>query len=92
MHEEIVSFTREGELRDDSDIIRIKDVMRRDIEDEMRLDGFAPILDLLVHWSTEYIPDKKRYRFKMTLYGVHLGGLDCSKIVGVSDGKIIRAA
>lgn len=91
MHEDIVKFTREGEMRDDSEFIRIKDLFRRDIEDEMRQEGFVPVLDLQVHWSTEYVPDKKRYKFKISVYGVHIGGDDLSRITGITDGKVIRA-
>ena len=88
MHEDILRFTREGEIRDDSDFIRIKNELIRDIRNEMRDRGFVQILDLDPHWSTSYCEEKKRYSFKLSAYGVYIGGDECSK-KGMVNGKIV---
>jgi hypothetical protein len=90
MHEAIVKFSREGKLRSDSDFIRIKDLMTRELEEEMRLEGHVPVLDLSPHWSTEYCIEEKHYLFKITMYGVHAEGDDLSNIIGFSEGKLIQ--
>lgn len=91
MHDEIVKFSREGEIRDDSVFIRIKEELIRNVHQEMNDCGFVPVLDLSPHWSTEYMAEKKRYSFKLTVYGVSLGGVDC-KGKGMDGGRIIRIA
>lgn len=90
MHEEIRKFTRPGHLRDDCDLWRIKEVMIKDLEDEMRAEGYAPVLDLNPQWTTEYNVEKKRYDFIISMFGVFVGGEDLSTIIGYSDGKLIR--
>lgn len=93
MHEEIVNFSREGEVADDSAFIRTRQRLTHDIHNEMRDRGFVPILDIDTHWSTEYIvgSDKPKYKFKLTVYGVFLGGQDC-KDRAMDGGKIIKTA
>lgn len=88
MHEDITRFTREGEIRDDSDFIRIKEQLIRDIRNEMTDSGFVQILDLDPHWSTCYIAEKKRYSFKLSVYGIYVGGEDLWK-KGITNGKIV---
>ena len=88
MHDEIKRFTEGGKLRDDADIIRIKDVMTRTLEDKMRLEGFIPVIDLNVHWSTEFLEKEKCYGFTITISGVYVGE-ECDGIA-YSDGKVIR--
>ena len=88
MHEDIMRFTREGEIRDDSDFIRIKDQLIRDIRNEMRDTGCVQILDLDPHWSTQYIEQNKRYSFKLSVYGIYVGGDDLW-MKGITNGKIV---
>lgn len=92
MHEDIVRFTREGEIRDDSDFIRIKRELIKDIRNEMRDCGFVLVLDLDPHWSTSYCQEKKRYSFKLSAWGVYVDDGDdlCKK--GMVNGKIIPIA
>lgn len=88
MHDEIKRFSREGEIRDDSDFIRIRHELTKNIHQEMRDCGFVPVLDLNIHWSTKFISDKKRYSYVISAYGVFIGGDDlCRK--GMVDGKVI---
>jgi hypothetical protein len=88
MHDEIMRFTREGEVRDDSDFIRIKQELIKSIRDEMSDCGFVQILDLDPHWSTFYLEEHKRYSFKLSVYGIYVGGDNlCKK--GISGGKLI---
>lgn len=90
MHEAIVNFSREGKLRSDSDFIRIKDLMTRELEEEMREEGCVPVLDINVHWSTEYSEKEKCFNFKITMYGIYVGGEDLSAIIGFSEGKLMK--
>jgi hypothetical protein len=90
MHDNLKRFSEEGLLRDDSDFLRIKDEMTRVLEDQMRLAGYVPVLDINVQWSTAYEPENKRYRFKITVYGVYVGKNKQCDIIGFSDGKLMQ--
>lgn len=88
MHDEIKRFTREGKLRDDSDIIRLKDVLAKDLENEMRSDGYIPVIDIDIHWSTEYNHEEKFYAFKISLYGVYVGLDKISNSIAYYNGSV----
>lgn len=88
MHEDITKFTREGEIRDDSDFIRIKNELIKNIRDEMQDCGFVQVLDLDPHWSTLYQETNKRYSFKLSIYGIYVGGEDLW-MKGMVNGKIV---
>lgn len=90
MHEDIQKFTREGYLKDDCNLWRTKELMVRDLEDEMRASGYIVVLDLNPHWTPSFNYEKERYDFKLTMYGVYVGGDDLSTTVGYSDGKLIQ--
>lgn len=90
MHEEIRSFTHEGIIADDKYFIRVKDNMQRVLEDSMRIEGFVPVIDMDVGWSTQLRDEDRGYAFKITMYGVFVGeDKDCEKIA-YSGGKIIQ--
>lgn len=89
MHEDIKRFTEDGKLRDDADIVRIKDVMTRTVEDKMRVEGYVPVIDLDVNWTTWYIEKEKCYGFTISLYGIHVGE-ECKDGIAYSGGKLIR--
>ena len=93
MHEDIVKFSREGEIRDDSDFIRLKAELIKGVYTEMRDCGYIPVLDLNAHWSTQRIEDgdKSRYSFRLSVFGVFLEGQDCTN-KGLDNGKIIKTA
>ncbi len=87
MHDDIKRFTQEGFYRDDCDLIRIKDLWTRTIEDMMRVEGYIPNIDINVQWTQWYIEDKKCYGFKISMYGIYVGEESWEK-VAASDGKI----
>jgi hypothetical protein len=89
MHEHIRRFTQDGRIRDNTDFIRLKDMMRINLEDRMRSDGYVPQLDCGLHWSTEYFPEDKCYGFKITLYGVYVGKKRaCEDAIAYYEGKV----
>lgn len=89
MHEDIKRFTEDGKLRDDADIVRLKDVMTRTVEDKMRTEGYVPVIDLNVNWTTWYIEEEKCYGFTISLYGIYVGE-ECDDGIAYSEGKLIR--
>lgn len=87
LHQDIKRFTESGLLRDDCDIIRLKDEFTRILEEQMRSQGFIPHLDLNVEWSTEYMEKDKCYKFTISWYGIEVGVKRSWIEIGFSDGK-----
>lgn len=82
-HRPIHRFGFDGHLKDDADIIRLKENYRALIIEGMREDGYVPVLDLDIFWSTQYDSNKKRYTFRMTVYGVYVGKRKAYAIEGM---------
>ena len=87
MHEQIERFQREGTIRDDSDFIRLKSVLIRDLENEMRDYGVMPLVDISPQWTLEYDAEHNSYHFKLTIYGIEVGEGNCPKNMMYSNGK-----
>lgn len=87
LHMDIKRFTEEGFLRDDCDIIRLKDTLTKSLEEKMRSFGYIPHLDLNVEWSTSYSEKDKRYEFKISWYGIEVGVERSWSEIGFSEGK-----
>lgn len=87
MHEDVKRFSEEGFYRDDASFMRIKDLWVRTLEDKMREYGYIPHIDIDPHWTQVYEPEKKRFAFKISMYGVYVGEKSWQKIA-YSGGKI----
>lgn len=89
MHEHIRRFKQEGEVRDSGDFVRLRDIYRNMLEDEMRSQGYVPQLDCGEHFSPEFDESNKRFSFKMTMYGVFVGKKRaCDGAVAYYDGRV----
>lgn len=71
MERNIKKWTREGEIRDDSDFIRIRSELEKLTAEEMRAEGYLPIHELSSRWSTTWLG--KKYYFVLTIYGAYAG-------------------
>lgn len=65
------AYSKEGEIRDDSDFIRVRTELERLIVQEMRDDGYLPVQDVKVMWSTKRVGNK--YEFALTMYACYAG-------------------
>lgn len=70
-HKPIKKYTHSGEIRDDSDFIRIRQQIEKLIIDQMRSEGYLPIYELGIDFSTKWCD--KKYSFKLTMYASFAG-------------------
>lgn len=85
MHKKIERFGFDGQIRDDSDFIRLRAQYESLVVHQMRDDGYVPVLDLGPMWSTQYNKDET-YSFDLTVYGVYVGRKKAWTIEGMDGG------
>lgn len=89
MHDDIKTFTLEGELAD-SNLVQEKDRLVEFLEGQIRDLGSVPVLDLEPQFTLEYLPKSETYEFTLTIYGVPIEGEDDAwSLAGMMNGKII---
>lgn len=83
MHKKIERFGFDGVIGDDTDFIRLRSQYEALIVDQMRSDGYVPVLDLGPMWSTQWDKKKESYTFDLTVYGVYVGKRKACNIEGM---------
>lgn len=73
MNKKLKSFGMQGQIHDDSAIPRLRKQYEHMIEDDMRIQGYVPILDLDIQFSLEYDESADIYNFDIVLYGIYVG-------------------
>ena len=73
MNKKLKSFGMQGQIHDDSAIPRLRSQYENLIEDDMRSQGYVPILDLDIQFSLSYDEASDTYDFDIVVYGVYLG-------------------
>lgn len=68
--------------------MQTKDNCRKNIEVDMRDEGFVPLLDVNPVWQTRYVAGD-RFWFQYTWQGVYVGKEEAWQIAGIVDGKQI---
>lgn len=86
-HKSIKRFSLEGEIYDDSHIVRLKDQYLTMIVTSMRADGYVPRYDIDTDWTIEY--NGKTFNFKMSVYGVYVGKKKAECLEGIDRNKPI---
>jgi len=85
----IKRFERIGQIRDDSDFIRLRGELERGIIDEMRSLGYLPIHDMKPLWSTARLD--KKYSFALTMYAAFVGKKKALEWDFWSEGRLVKA-
>lgn len=85
----IKTFWINGVIRDDSDIIRLREMYEHLLLDEMRTKGYVPVLDLDTQFSLKYNVEKDEYNFNIEMYGVYVGKKKSREIEGFSGQQFI---
>jgi hypothetical protein len=85
----IKPFWINGVIKNDSDIIRLREMYERLLTDEMRSKGYVPVLDLDIQFSLRYNSDKDEYGFNLELYGVFVGKRKAWELEGFSGQNFI---
>ena len=73
MNKKLKSFGMQGQIHDDSAIPRLRKQYEHMIEDDMRTQGYVPILDLDIQFSLDYDEINDIYNFDIVLYGIYVG-------------------
>lgn len=73
MNKKLKSFGMQGQIHDDSAIPRLRSQYENLIEDDMRSQGYVPILDLDIQFSLSYDEASDTYDFDIVVYGVYVG-------------------
>lgn len=85
IHKSIRRFHLEGQIYDDSFIPRLRQEYIRILETQMRLQGFAPRLDIDSDFTIEYTG--KIYNFKLSVYGTYVGKKNAECLMGIDKNK-----
>lgn len=83
-HKVIKRFQMEGSIKDDSDIVRLKERYSQTLYADMRMAGYVPILNIDPAFSTAL--DGEHYSFLLTIHGVYVGKQKAKRIYGL-DGQ-----
>lgn len=86
-HKPIKRFGLEGEIYDDSHIIRLRDQYVFMVVSAMKNKGYAPRLDIDTDFSIGY--NGKTFDFKLSVYGVYVGRNKARCIAGVDKNTIV---
>jgi len=82
------AYSKEGEIRDDSDFIRIRSELERLMVQEMREEGYLPVQDVKIMWSTKRIDSK--YEFALTMYAAYAGKRKAREWDFWSEGQLVK--
>lgn len=88
MHKPIKKYTHRGEIRDDSDFIRLRSELERLLIQGMKDEGFLPVQDLGSFWSTKL--EDKKYSFVLTMYGAYAGSQRVKEYDFWLRGKLVK--
>lgn len=87
IHKSIKRFYLDGQIFDDSFIPRLREEYIRILETQMKLQGYAPRLDIEPDFTIEYTG--KYYDFKLSIYGAFVGKRNAECIIGIDKNKPI---
>jgi hypothetical protein len=87
IHRSIKKFQVGVEFADDSDMIRIKNQFENLITHDMRIKGYARVLDIDPAFSVEFTGET--WKFLMTIHGIYVGKKKAWQSEGITQGKLI---
>jgi hypothetical protein len=90
MHKRIKRFHLEGTIYDDSAIPRLRENYINLLITSMRLEGYAPRIDIDPDFSIEY--NGLSYNFILSVYGSFIGKKNASCIEGLDKNRAIYTA
>jgi hypothetical protein len=88
-HKPIKQFKLEGSIQDEAAIVRLKVEYIRLLNSEMRLNGYAPRLDIDPDFTIEYIQSSETFRFTLSVYGTYVGKRKAECIQGIDGTQVL---
>lgn len=89
MHENIKKFFLDGIVGDDENLVQSKEFLIKNLEDQMRDNGFVPVLDMDPQFTLSYNVEKDYYDFNLSIYGVKVGRQQSWDVAGIMNGKTL---
>lgn len=87
MHKRIKRFFIEGEIHDDAAIPRLRENYANILNTQMRLEGYAPRIDIDQDFSISYTGHS--YNFILSIYGSYIGKKSAECIEAIDHNKPI---
>jgi hypothetical protein len=88
-HKSIKRFSLDGEIYDDSHIIRLKDQYYSMIVAGMKSDGYVPRYDIDTDFTISY--NGRTFNFEISIYGVYVGKRIAECIEGIDKNRPVMA-
>ena len=89
MKRNIKKFGFDGVIFDDSHLVGKKEYYTKLLEDQMRVSGYVPVLDLDIQFFISYNKVLDSYNFSIYMFGVYVGKKKAQNIVGFSGTNFI---
>ena len=86
MHESIKRYHLTGEVKYDM-LTRVRETLEKAIEDNMRDEGYVPVLDMDPH-LTQSLNDSGNFNVELSIYGAYVGDKSW-QVAGIMNGKTI---
>lgn len=87
IHKSIKRFYLDGQIYDDALIPRLQNEYINILNTQMKLQGYAPRLDIDPQFTIEY--NGKSYNFKLSVYGTFVGKRNAQWLSGLNGSKPI---
>ncbi len=87
IHRSIKKFQVDVEFADDSDMIRVKNQFENLLTHDMRIKGYARVLDIDPAFSVEFTGET--WKFLMTIHGIYVGKKKAWQSEGITQGKLM---
>jgi hypothetical protein len=84
MHRNVKRFGMDGEVADDSDFARLRSMYEKMITEQMRDEGYVPLIGYGPFWSTSYDVEKDNYKFLSSVHGIYVGRKKSWEIQGIT--------
>lgn len=87
-HQQLKRFQITGEFLDEADLPKIRAQYESLLIHKMRDLGYVRTLDIDPAFSVQY--DLEKWKFLITIHGVHVGKSQAWQLEGISQNKLIR--
>ena len=88
-HKTIKRFLLNGNIYDDSAILRLKTEYVRLLVSEMKISGYVPRFDIDPDFTIGYNEKAEIFEFKLSIYGIYVGKKKAEWIIGLDGTKVI---
>jgi hypothetical protein len=88
-HKPIKRFSLDGNIYDDSAILRLKTEYLRLLVSEMKILGYVPRFDIDPDFTIRYNEKAEIFEFKLSIYGIYIGKKKTEWIIGLNGTTVM---